>query len=163
MTHLKDSKGDPMTQPPDGTKVERYAVLKSMLEDRRREIHDKLRSIRETLPTEAAVVRDSEEQSVDDFVREVDFALMQMKSDTLVKIDEALQRLDGGVYGRCAECGDEIPEARLTALPFATRCRDCQEKHEAVEDTSSRSESPILGARLQDALTLALDREARNE
>ena len=54
-----------------------------MLEDRRREIHDKLRSLRESLPAEAADVRDAEEQSVDDFVQEVDFALMQMKSETL--------------------------------------------------------------------------------
>jgi DnaK suppressor protein len=115
---------------------ERYQLLKGMLEDRRREIHEKLRSLRETLPVEASEVRDVEEQSVDDFVQEVDFALMQMKSETLRKIDEAIQRLEDGSYGACLECGGEIAAARLSALPFAERCRSCQElkeSHEAEE------------------------------
>jgi len=150
--------------PEDTTKrLERYAVLKTMLEDRRREIQEKLRSIRETLPEEASLVRDAEEQSVTDFVQEVDFALMQMKSDTLVKIDEALQRLDQGTYGQCSDCGNEIPEVRLKALPFATRCRSCQELYEAAQEGGGRGEAPLLGSRLQDALALAQDREATHE
>jgi len=84
------------------TDRERYQVLKSMLEDRRREIQDKLRSLRETLPTDATTVKDAEEQSVDDFVQEMDFALMQMKAESLGKIDEAIRRLEAGVYGVCA-------------------------------------------------------------
>jgi DnaK suppressor protein len=119
---------------------ERYAVLKSMLEDRRQEIQLKLRSLRESLPAEVAEVKDAEEQSVDDFVQEVDFALMQMKSQTLAKIDEAIQRLDAGSYGTCGECGTEIAEARLKALPFADLCRDCQE----------REENRVADERLQD-------------
>jgi DnaK suppressor protein len=110
---------------------ERYDVLKRMLEERRREIQQKLKSLRETIPVEAGAVRDAEEQSVDDFVQEVDFALMQMKSETLARIDEAVQRLEDGTYGNCTECGNEIAEARLTALPFAALCRDCQEQEES--------------------------------
>jgi DnaK suppressor protein len=112
------------------TDRERYQVLKSMLEDRRREIQDKLRSLRETLPTDATTVKDAEEQSVDDFVQEMDFALMEMKAESLGKIDEAIRRLEAGVYGACAECGTEIAEARLKALPFATLCVSCQEREE---------------------------------
>jgi len=109
---------------------ERYEVLRGMLEERRREIQEKLRSLRETLPVEVAEVRDAEEQSVDDFVQEVDFALMQMKSQTLLRIDEALRRLEAATYGVCTECGTEISEARLKALPFAALCRSCQEEEE---------------------------------
>jgi RNA polymerase-binding transcription factor len=111
---------------------ERYDVLKRMLEERRAEIQDKLRSIRETRPAEADQVKDTEEQSVDDVLREVDFALMEMKSETLARIDEAVRRLEEGSYGVCAECGTEIASARLEALPFATRCRDCQERQETL-------------------------------
>jgi DnaK suppressor protein len=143
--------------------LERYTALRSMLEDRRREIQDKLRSLREALPEEAATVRDPEEQSVSDFVRDVDFALMQMKSQTLLGIDEALHRLEEGTYGVCADCAQEIPEARLKALPFATRCRECQERFEVAEQEDGRAEAPVLGARLPAALALALDREARHE
>jgi DnaK suppressor protein len=112
---------------------ERYELLKGMLEDRRREIHEKLRSLRETLPIETGEVRDVEEQSVDDFIQEVDFALMQMKSETLRRIDEAIQRLDHGSYGVCIECSGEIAAPRLSALPFAERCRSCQELKESTE------------------------------
>ncbi len=110
---------------------ERYLLLKGILEDRRREIHEKLRSLRESIPTDIPEVRDPEEQSVDDFVQEVDLALMQMKSETLKKIEQALLRLEEGTYGRCQECDLEIPPARLRALPFAALCRDCQEETES--------------------------------
>jgi DnaK suppressor protein len=116
----------------DAIDGERYTLLKGMLEDRRREIHDKLRSLREQIPVHAPDVKDAEEQSVDDFVQEVDLALMQMKSETLKKIDEAISRLEEGTYGRCQECDGEIPAARLKALPFAALCRDCQEETEST-------------------------------
>ena len=109
----------------------RYLLLKGILEDRRREIHEKLRSLRESIPTGKLEVRDAEEQSVDDFVQEVDLALMQMKSETLKKIDQALLRLEEGTYGRCQECDAEIAAPRLRALPFAALCRDCQEEAES--------------------------------
>jgi DnaK suppressor protein len=117
-------------------KDERYRVLKGMLEERRRDILEKLRSLRESLPTESGEVRDAEEQSVDDFVQDVDFTLMQMKAETLRKIDEALQRLENGTYGLCTECLKELPAARLRALPFAALCRDCQESQEEREAES---------------------------
>jgi len=122
-----------MTRNETGIVDERYEVLKRMLEDRRSEIQGKLRSLRESMPAELAQVRDAEEQAVDDFVQEVDFALMQMKSETLHKIDEAIQRLEQGTYGICQDCENEIAEARLRALPFADRCRNCQEQYESQE------------------------------
>jgi DnaK suppressor protein len=115
--------------------------LKRLLAERRHELQGKLRSLRETLPAEVLEVRDPEEQSVDDFVQDVDFALMQMKSETLAKIDEALHRLESGHYGHCADCSAEIPEARLQALPFADRCRACQERTETGHREAEHSQS----------------------
>ena len=43
------------------------------------------------------------------------------------------KRLEEGTYGNCFECGDEIAEARLRALPFALRCKDCEEARETAE------------------------------
>jgi RNA polymerase-binding protein DksA len=129
---------------PAGEDRERYELLKGMLEDRRREIQDKLRSLRESLPAEVGEVRDAEEQSVDDFVQEVDFALMQMKSETLRKIDEAIQRLEQGGYGICVECGAEIAPARLQAVPFAAACRSCQEAKESRDESEREARSQEL-------------------
>jgi DnaK suppressor protein len=120
-----------MTREKDARNRQRREVLKGMLEDRRGEIQAKLRLLRETLPAETADVKDAEEQSVNDFVRDVELALMEMKSETLGHIDEAMQRLEDGVYGVCADCGVEIAEARLKAVPFATLCRSCQEAQES--------------------------------
>lgn len=108
----------------------RYDVLSQMLRDRQSEIKNKLRSLREMLPTESTQVKDAEEQSMEDFVLGMDFALMEMESETLKKIDEALHRLEEGTYGDCVECGQKVAEARLKALPFASTCRECQEQQE---------------------------------
>jgi DnaK suppressor protein len=62
-----------------------------------------------------------------------------MQAQTLERINAALTRLEAGEYGICDECEDEIPEARLRALPFATRCRACQESVEQVEQRERRS------------------------
>jgi RNA polymerase-binding transcription factor DksA len=125
----------------------RYQVLSRMLTDRQAEIRNKLRSLREAVPSEASDVKDTEEQSMEDFVRSMDFALMEMESATLRRIDEAILRLGGGTYGLCTECGGKIAEARLEALPFALTCRDCQEQEEgeAAERAAEPREAPARG------------------
>jgi DnaK suppressor protein len=130
----------------DITDRERYAVLKQMLEERRREIQDTLRQVREAVPATADEVQDAEEKSVADFVREMEFAIVEMKAETLGRIDEAIQRVEEGTYGTCADCGREIAEARLKALPFATLCVSCQEAEEsraAAERATPRAISAI--------------------
>ena len=127
---------------------ERHQVLKGMLEERRQEILDKLRTIREAMPDQRLDVQDAEEQAVTDFAKDMEFALVQMKADTLSRIDEAMRRLENGTYGECAECGAEITAARLKALPFAVLCRDCQAQEEtraAEENKAAMRALPALG------------------
>jgi RNA polymerase-binding transcription factor DksA len=50
----------------------------------------------------------------------------------LTRIDAALERMDSGAYGICADCGDEIERRRLEALPHALRCQGCEEARERV-------------------------------
>lgn len=112
---------------------QRRAALGRMLRERQVELSDKLRKLRATLPLERAEVRDAEEQRMDEFVRDMDFALLEMESSTLQRIDEAVLRVSKGTYGVCAGCEEPIAEARLRALPFATLCRGCQEIEEEHE------------------------------
>jgi DnaK suppressor protein len=51
------------------------------------------------------------------------------------KIDEALDRLEGGNYGYCEETGDPISIRRLEARPIATLSLEAQERHERMERT----------------------------
>ena len=119
-----------------GAAKSRYKELKLMLEDRRRELMNEVQGRMRDVRTEGAKDRevlDQGESSEVDIQEDIEFALIQMKSETLNKINEALRRLDEGVYGNCFECGDEIAEARLRALPFAVRCKDCEEARETAE------------------------------
>ncbi|MBR2274068.1 MAG: RNA polymerase-binding protein DksA [Alphaproteobacteria bacterium] len=53
----------------------------------------------------------------------------------IVKIDQALERIEDGSYGYCEETGEEIGIDRLMARPIATLCLEAQERHERMEKT----------------------------
>jgi DnaK suppressor protein len=117
----------------------RYAELKQMLDARRRElqaeVQGKMRDVREegTWGGKLNEVLDAVESSEADIQEEIEFALIQMKSETLNKMNDAVARLEQGDYGYCFDCGEEIAEKRLRALPFAVRCKDCEEARENAE------------------------------
>jgi len=117
---------------------DRYLELKKILDGRRREIlsevHEKMRDVRvEGSTANVQGVLDAVESSEADIQEDIELALIQMKAETLQKIEEALSRLEEGSYGYCFECGAEISERRLRALPFAVRCKDCEEAREVAE------------------------------
>jgi DnaK suppressor protein len=108
--------------------------LRQILHDRQREIEGDVRMrIRDARTDRASEVFDEVDHSDAAMQEEMDFALIQMKAETLARVDEALARLDTGHYGRCLECGGEISEKRLRALPFAGRCTVCEEKNEQAQ------------------------------
>jgi DnaK suppressor protein len=117
----------------------RYSDLKTMLDDRRRElqaeVQGKMRGVREegSWGGKLNEVLDAVESAEADIQEELEFALVQMKSETLNKVNDALVRLEQGSYGNCFDCGEEIAEKRLRALPFAVRCKDCEESKETAE------------------------------
>ena len=51
----------------------------------------------------------------------------------ILKIKEALARIEDGAFGICEECGEEISEERLKARPVTTLCIDCKTKAEEEE------------------------------
>lgn len=53
----------------------------------------------------------------------------------IMKIDQALERIEDGSYGYCEETGEEIGIERLMARPIATLCVEAQERHERMEKT----------------------------
>ena len=129
----------------------RYNELKKMLEERRRglqaEVQDKMRGVREegTWGGKLNEVLDAVESAEADIQEDLEFALVQMKSETLNKVNDALARLERGDYGFCYECGEEIGEKRLRALPFAVRCKDCEAARETAEQ-KERQQSQRRGA-----------------
>jgi|SRR5688572_19385010 DnaK suppressor protein len=129
----------------------RSIKLKRMLEGRRRElaqdVHERIRDARAEDVTQRQSVDQGEVTELDT-QDEIAFALLQMKADTLNRMDAALRRLDEGSYGNCIQCGGEIAEARLRALPFAVRCKGCEEALETDEErerhVAQRSASVVV-------------------
>lgn len=119
-------------------KTGRYTELKKMLKARRSELQTQLLGkMRDARANGAggkqSWVCDDIEKSGIGIQDDIDLSLIQMASENLNKIKVALVRLEQGQYGNCTECGGEIAEKRLRALPFAVRCKDCEEVREMAE------------------------------
>jgi DnaK suppressor protein len=108
--------------------------VRRMLVERRREllneIQSRVRVVREAGSTKdhhaSALIETVEAEPEDD----LEFALIQMKSAMLETVNEAVRRFDAGAYGYCVDCGAVIMPVRLRAMPFAVRCRECEEARE---------------------------------
>jgi len=61
------------------------------------------------------------------------FSVWEREQKLIVKIREALQRIDEGGFSECEECGDDIGIERLKARPVTTLCVTCKRKQEAAE------------------------------
>lgn len=55
--------------------------------------------------------------------------LVETLKGQLDEVDKALERIEAGTYGQCAQCGKEIPPARLEARPESTLCIDCKSRN----------------------------------
>ncbi len=111
---------------------ERYRRLEELRRQQREELGLRLRELREsTMPSETVDVTDVEALSDNATAAGVGAAVVEITSRTLQGIEDALRRLRSGRYGRCSDCGREIAAPRLRALPFAERCRECQELADA--------------------------------
>ncbi len=65
------------------------------------------------------------------FLRERDHVVEEHEEHLLNEIDRALAAINNGTYGICEGCSEQIVDERLEALPWATRCTDCQKKFDA--------------------------------
>ncbi len=136
--------------------AQRQLELHRMLVEQRRTVAAELKEMihgnrDENAQRRGDKVRDFAEESEIGMREDVGLALLQMKTETLAKIDQALGRLTQGLYGYCTECGEEISEQRLRALPFAARCKDCEQAREDAErrerETSRRAFGDPFGIR----------------
>jgi DnaK suppressor protein len=114
----------------------RQAGRRQILIERRREMQDDVGTRIRHGRTDRPDVRDDLEVSDADVQGDIELALLQMRAETLTRIGEALVRLDAGESGSWVECGGEISERRLRALPFAVRCQACEERREQEQGST---------------------------
>jgi DnaK suppressor protein len=90
-------------------------------------------------------------QATETMIDELDVAIADRQSRQVAEIEAALESLGRAEYGFCRECGDFIGVPRLKALPFALRCRPCQDQAERTERRStepSRTVTAVAQAEL---------------
>jgi DnaK suppressor protein len=84
---------------------------------------------------------DSGDVSFMDLLQTIGAKKISISQEELIKMDAAERKLNEGTYGICEECGQEISEERLKALPYAIRCIECEERY---EETSVQGRGPTM-------------------
>ena len=81
-------------------------------------------------------------------VRNQDFllTLSEREREKLNEIEEALERIDEGVYGECESCGETIPDGRLEVRPQALLCVPCKSVKEKREKSVGTDDASGLYA-----------------
>lgn len=118
------------------------ALADSQVNELKQSLKSRFRALREEIRQEllasdneryidlAGQVHDFEEQSVADLLVDVNLATIDRHIRELQDIDAALLRIANNEYGVCLDCEEPIGYERLKVEPAATRCHDCQERHE---------------------------------
>ena len=100
-----------------------HEELKAQLEERLETLQSRLANIKKDVTK--AHSGDSAEQAQERENDEVVDAIGNETAQSIREIKSALLRIADGTYGICGECGEEISEGRLQAVPEATRCVNC--------------------------------------
>lgn len=78
-----------------------------------------------------------EEEATEVMELEKRVALEKQATESLAKINRAIQKYEAGTYGICDQCGKPIEPGRLEALPYAVLCLNCRASQ--TKNTRSRS------------------------
>jgi RNA polymerase-binding transcription factor DksA len=108
-----------------------YEQLRRTLQERRDQIHRRLRKIHSDRRREDGPLdKDPEDQAIE---LENDEVLNQLEPTTRQELSDvmaALERMEEGTYGECIDCRQTISTSRLKAIPETRRCIECAEEAE---------------------------------
>ena len=124
----------------------RHEKLRKMLQERKRKIladlHDEVfEKLGNEYHGEFEQAMDSGDVSFVDLLQSVGIKIVDIRQEELIKMDVAERKLREGTYGICEECGKEISEERLAAMPYAVRCVEDEER---FEQTKIKGKGPTL-------------------
>jgi RNA polymerase-binding transcription factor DksA len=110
------------------------SAVRDLLNERLRELRAEVHAARLARQTaeadDAHAVGDRKDEATQHQLDDLGDAQEQRDIDELAEAVAALQRLDAGTYGRCADCAEPIPWPRLRVQPAALRCAPCQAARE---------------------------------
>ena len=110
--------------------------VEARLTERKREIAERRTQLERSSAERDTELADYDQHPADEgsetHDQELDETTGIILAAELENVDLALERLGTGDYGRCVDCGKEIPAARLEAMPEAVRCIEDQGRYEAT-------------------------------
>jgi DnaK suppressor protein len=113
------------------TKANPYQAYEDALRLKQRELHDSYerdKAAGNASPDDG--IQDLADKAASAYSKELNFSLSDAERNLLMLIDEAFNRMKAGSYAICTNCGVEIGEKRLQAVPWTPYCIDCQELQE---------------------------------
>lgn len=109
-------------------------ALREVLEEKKAQI---IKNAQATLADEMTLDADDLPDEMDlassEYIQSFTFRLRGREKFLLDKIDQALEKIANGVYGKCDECEEEISLKRLEARPETNLCIKCKEEQERAE------------------------------
>jgi len=75
-------------------------------------------------------IQDLADKAASAYSKELNFSLSDGERNLLMLIEEAFNRIKEDNFGKCTNCGNQIGEKRLIAVPWTPYCIDCQELQE---------------------------------
>lgn len=79
---------------------------------------------------DSEATQDPADMAANAYTKELLVSMSDNDRKLLNLVDEALERIEEGEYGKCAHCGNPLPEKRLDAVPWARLCISCQDLQE---------------------------------
>jgi DnaK suppressor protein len=111
-----------------------YQPLLEKLQQRRNEITGQVNHLEKDLREEIAdnqnIPGDMADHGSGELSQHLSVTLMENDRIELERIEKAITHIEQGIYGLCEVCEKSIPMARLRAIPWATRCINCQSRFE---------------------------------
>ncbi len=113
-----------------------FQPLLQKLQHRRNEITGQVNHLEQDLREEIAdnqnIPGDMADHGSGELSQHLSVTLMENDRIELERIEKAISRIEQGIYGQCEVCEKAIPMARLKAIPWATRCINCQSRLEGA-------------------------------
>ena len=109
------------------------AIKKKLVKQRQDLLVEAGQTLNSKLSTEKESFPDPTDQAVAELDNNFMLRLRGREQKLLKKIDEAIARIEGGTYGVCESCGNQINIKRLEARPVTTLCIECKTRQEEEE------------------------------
>lgn len=106
---------------------------KALLDEKQRLLNNSKNAVKHELALSPDDLPDETDLAASEINQNLVFKLRDRERQLLVKIDQALARMDEGVFGICEDCEEPIEPKRLEARPVSTMCIACKERQEHRE------------------------------